>query len=1739
MFGIISNAAEVLDRQERQETYSKIPNYVQGIVNAAQEILANDQSDDVRSKVRNYILQVIDDASLAVDDSGLLLSSDAETRRKAQEVVTNAINRAREDVISLHVTGEEVVATATGRAVQAISDDLFECAKDIVAAAVISAMRYVKDTHEVIAARSLAVEAVNAARASLERLYGAEFELVVEDKQLSTGLDKCAKELTAAAIVSATSSLERVLRKDDCDLIAARSLASDAVAAAKASLEKLYNVNVELEDEDQDHYVTISKCLVKSAKDIAQAMVSPPEKSLAQDDLEGLTAQKLATDAIRAAKASLEKLGISVQDKDDNERAAKDIAAAAVMSAARSLQKDFLANDRDLVAAARGVAGTALDSARESLDWFYSTKVVPHAKVEGKTHKLLVDLDEVARDIAEIAVDSATQSLEQIMEKNEWDLISTTRDLVSDVIDSAKASLERLYGVKIEPEEELILTLQQASESSLEYSIFSTSDSMESLKGHEYDLWIAAQSLAMDALKSAKASLQRLNNIADQMEDNIKQTALDISKTLMDSSGNLLQKLEREGLAIASRDLGCSAIESAAKSFSKLHEDETSLQKIAGSDSGLLNAAAKVSTVSARASLGELFDRGFIGGQELEEATGYLATHAMLSAENLLDTLEGDTAVGNLDLEICKVANELASNAVVSAERSIARLVGEQQQTSIDRDIHLGSLFWKVTTYVEGLINGALRHLGAEGYFVNISDDSEEYEILTRDEACLADMEYRSHEEDIYQREILALRASRIVIEVVQNAVDIAKTRMANESFISSQSVADGKPRTRRRSSSVQFNETSIFRSRRDSYVPRETDFFSAAKRPPTPRFRKDRAGSVASQAVQELEKELVFPSDSGEATTNRSDSGLVRRRSSDPGPDGVGSPRTERSVSDSNINEQSNSLKKKVSLYDIIKKREETASCKISPCESYVVLPQLNPSERSLIAARVESYEVLWKQKTATPSVTSLPSLSPKSSFIASEAAEQINSSKQTTTRSVSSSSRLPDIRNSTSKIYSTSSSASSLKGLSVHPKRTSSQKLTKSSKASPRTSRESVKVLSKPSTEKSLRSPRASVGKVSVPVSSRSSLYKKEGSRRGSGENVAVASTKTSVKDGSHLQRTSVAKGSHSPGGSLTKATLSPRTSAEKAVLSKGKSSKTQIKSSPQNSKLSARVSKEKTTSSSGLSLQKGPTSSRGSTERAALTPRESTQKGTLSTRVSSQKVASSPSTLKESVVLSSVVSKGNVALSARASTGNATLSRRGSKGKVTQSPTASIKNATLPSRSSKGNFTQSPRASTENAALLSRLSKAKITKSSCDSSENVALLHRGSKGKVTQSPRVSEEKIALSSRVSKEDVQVSALISTEKATSSSESTEKVQFTASVSKAGSALSSNNVKTSSNQSAKRPDSQEVVMITEPIEKTPSLSGGKLSEDLVRSSEKLGKEVDLDGVSPPVEYVEPKSDVVQIIGEESMETKNVEITKSSKKGVRSLERLIQEKRLTPEGAEADPRPASSADMTTMRKYTDPTAAQRTFTAPSDSSKSTKSFLTLPPSTSVSPKSSLEKVLSKESERKEVVVEGEGEGKSDLQGVYIAPGDKSSSNGDKKGSINKVADAKMEEKLVERFSTNETVRNDFEGYPTFRKVSVSRSIHDTVDDIVQKMLDTTGEPTTDLTHSHPLGSGLLKDFRRDSEKNLEAPRLRKERLPTDKVSRTVIEAVDFMVQSVSSSDDRRSGQSSGRQFNGGE
>ena len=1639
VFGIISNAQHALDTQERLEIGKEVPGYVQRIVDNAQRILGDEES------------------------SGVLLSLDEQRRRAAQEIVATAIRNAKEEYkwrASLRDTAREIVTAAIDSAFQRalrdgqdlgpkketvaenISENLFECAKDVVTVAVMSACRHSRGDREISAAKSLAADAVLAAKASLEKLYGTTCELDAKDQvdthEISSSLDICAKEVAAAAIISATRSLERTYFKHDSNVMAARSLALDAVAAAKASLENFLGVIVEFEEEDVAPSTDILACLAESAKDVAEGVLTSSSQLLSPTKIisktESRVAQSLANDAIQAAVASLQNLyGIKVDFEDESEEAVIGIAATAIISATQSMEKDSKKRDFDLTIAARELANSAMDSAKASIGWFQRESVEPGWKEDAL--RIFSSLDEAVKRIAEVAVESATRSLQRMAEENERDLTYTTRKLVANVLNSAKASIERLYGIKIEPEIEL---LPPSKEISIMSSASESFEQILDVKEREVELMVAARNLASNALQAAEASLQRLYCIANEIESNIENAALDISKSLVDSSRNLRQRLGNEGLGTAARELACRAIESASKSIAKPHGDESSLQQKVESDSCLLKAAAKVTTISAQASSGELFDRGFIGGSELEEATGHMASHAVRSAEAMLAQVQESSSTVDLDLQICKAAFELASQVVVSAEDSVARLVQQNQSVPSYPGSDHGQLFWKVSTYVEGLINGALRRLGSVGYFNDDTDDLEDYELISHSEALQADAEYSPLVQDLFQREKLSLKASRIVNDVVENAKEIVKSQMKNTSFFFAPDVKPARARfTRRRSSSVHFNEGSLFHSRRDSYVPRETDFLSVVNRPPTPRFRKARVQPIL-QELQEVDKELCSPSDSDLNILKVTDSDLVQRRVSDPGQgincENVSVPERERSASDSKlfVQNQSSTVTEKPSLYDIIKKREECASCEISPCGSYVVLPHLNPSECSLIAARVESYEVLWKQKKSITSVTSLPSLSPKGSFVAGEGVQHVSQHQESHNRTIPSSSRLPS---RLPKICQRSSSESSLKQSSGQPKRTSSLQIRKSSKPSPQSSKQSAKLPSKPSTRK---------GSLSKMTTSRESLPTKDESGHSSSRSKIALTQKSLVKD-KHSNIFSATR--NETGSSRTRAS-SPRPSTEVAVIS-------------------SRAMKGKVFNS----------------------PRASIIKAVLSPRSSNEKVSQSQSMSPDNVGLASQFSVNDIMPSPRTSTVKAPLSKSHSGGKVAQSPNTSAQD-------NEENREVCPRASTETTLTFPKDLEIDVGPQGVEVSTSNAVA-------------------VLAQTVAKTSCQSASSLDLQQTTKKATKSEMVLK-------GSAPSGEHLRKELSCSTK-----ELEKASENVEKCLTSLPPTFLRKHQSQPEGVGSELDrTDG--------------------DSADDKESEMIKSMKNVVPSLERIIQDKRLTPEGAEAETRPASSADILAARKTVDRkgirgNTVQQVLSRsarPSLSkslSSAAKSSLVGVMMNQQGSRSSQEVTVSKPIDKDKAVTtrkKPEGEDTNEVQGVS------SGAVGESPDKSSKMFVSSSAE-IVSFPGTNKELvpaRTDVikvEGYPTYRNVSISRSIHDTVDDIVQQMLRTTDEPTA------AEGTGSRKEIKKDTEGNLGASSMfdQQRKFPSGKVSKTVIDTVDLMLQSVSASDERKPRHSFGRKISG--
>ena len=1737
VFGLISNAQCIYDLERRFEIAREIPGYMQNLLDNAQRILSVSGTDDKDRVIQETVLSVCSVEDLILQRTAKQIVSDAVSRARdevqekesrrhtANEIVTTAISSAWTKALSLGLDKIEEHGDTVSRssAKEDISEKLAECAKHIMTAAILSAFH---NREETAVARHLAVEAVNAAKASLERLYGTRFEITEElqdTQEAFQSLDDCAKYLTAQAIITGTRSVERTITKDDYLVIVARSLASNAVACAKASLEKFHELKIADENEV---WVDSSNLPLNDSVSIFQ---------LLESEYSDRAAQSLAKDAIQQAVASLEDLfDIKVGFHDNDDITARKIAASAIISVTGS---EFERDKVDLTSVAKGLAGSVVDSVKASTDRLSISK--PQSDATEEFENLL---EQAAKDVAEIAVDSATRSLEHLAMKREWNLISTTRRLVKDVLDSAKASLEKLYGIQIESRERITFLSQKPL-----YPYWNAEE-------HEEELKVAARVLALDALKSATASLERLQNAAIDMETTIKATAFEISKKLVDSSGHFSRQLEEEGLGIAARHLAYRAIESAANSLSRLNDNEVSLEDIVGSDSRLLQSAAKVATLSARTSLRELFDRGFVGGAELEEATGYFATHALVSAGTMLEKVK-DSPTGDLDLEICKAASELASQGILSAEGSLNRLVKfdvpESTEEGKDYGQHngcRGTLLWKVTMYVEGLVNKALRHLGTKGSNNISNEDPDKYEMITHDQAREADAEYGEKENYLYQREILVLKASRIVNLVVENVCEIVKVQKKDNTFTSIHRLRFG---------NAQYSDSSV----EERFPDRETYT-------PTSHFKTCGADTtVDSQENEQLGKILCTPPsqvDCGKVHSPNND--VVKQPSTEHPASSLSStsvapPEPQRLTSGSNKDLEA-LLSKKESVYDIIKKREGRASCDISPCASYVILPHLNPSECSLIASRVESYETMSDQKNAVSSVTNLPSLSPKGSFVASSTVEQVCQQKEQQSLPVASSSRLPNISSSTSKI----SSASAVNRSLCHLRRTSSEVVKRSiPKPSIKTSKESPGLKSPPGRD--LQSPCGSTGKV-IPSSHTEDATPQRASR-------TAVFEKDSPRKLPHSQHITTTKKRLSPQSSLIKASMS----FDKSSSFKSSSDKLKQHSHP--SLLYGRSStdkgvttqttrKGKISASQKTSLnrmlpgssEKASVSSRGSKGLVGTSPRPSKEQVILSTKASIEKVSHSQGDERTTTVKarsSPSSSKGSVT---RPSNENAALHPRGSKAKMLQYSHGSKEDAMVSLWASGGNIMQSSRGSFESVvkATSPRASKEKVT------------LSRGiSEPKNTQPQHASSEHKVFSSSVPKEEV-ITHLVAKSDSSLSLGQTPCVTGEKRGSFHESTKAVSSCSTSAERTAEAPRPVEIVpsKLSMKIALGPEavVSKDKVSGEFLSSTGKPAEEVSLASHQP--DEISKKSHTgVQVTDASQIQddmpeldrpavnmgtpsddpnpAKDVTNNKILKKISPSLERAVMDKRLTPEGAEAEITPASSVpNVLEERKI--PGWDERQKSIPLLSEKAEKiieserlqsslSKTFSPVEENVTGQGSCPKaVMLAETRQEEFHISRKKPGDKEMPeshgGPYLAGGNIVQEKEEKdKESGDKISDALISQSKGVSHSEQESGRStrsgeDAQSFQAYRKYGISRSVHDTLDDIVQKMLSSADEPSV-AEAPRSTGRGSLVEIKRDGDSNFGGPGRfsRERRLPGRQISNTVMETMDFMLQTLSPSDER--------------
>ena len=148
------------------------------------------------------------------------------------------------------------------------------------------------------------------------------------------------------------------------------------------------------------------------------------------------------------------------------------------------------------------------------------------------------------------------------------------------------------------------------------------------------------------------------------------------------------------------------------------------------------------------------------------------------------------------------------------------------------------------------------------------------------------------------------------------------------------------------------------------------------------------------------------------------------------------------------------------------------------------------------------------------------------------------------------------------------------------------------------------------------------------------------------------------------------------------------------------------------------------------------------------------------------------------------------------------------------------------------------------------------------------------------------------------------------------------------------------------------------------------------------------------------------------------------------------------------------------------------------------------------------------------------------------GLYLVGGNIVPEKEEKgKESGDKMSHALISQMKGVSHSKQESMRStrsveDAQSLQAYGKYGVSRSVHDTLDDIVQKMLSSTDEPS--VAEAPPsTGRGSLGEIKRDSDSSFGGPgRLTRERRLSDRqISNTIMETMDFMLQTLSSSGEK--------------
>ncbi|XP_032237877.2 uncharacterized protein LOC116618397 [Nematostella vectensis] len=353
-------------------------------------------------------------------------------------------------------------------------------------------------------------------------------------------------------------------------------------------------------------------------------------------------------------------------------------------------------------------------------------------------------------------------------------------------------------------------------------AILSAVNSLERFHQTETNLMEAATGLMNAALITAKESLETCYGVTPALEDLMSRAAWRLANQAMISAKNSLDRLHEKQVSRIAEELATDAIVSATNSLARM--EEQAFQNAAES-------LAMEALLSAKKALQMVDEQEHVSKQLTETAV-----------------LEAQASIERAYSGLCE-AEQLARDALASSEQGLSSLYAAEGRNLAN--VTASKSLDQVSSMSE-----------AQDEAVTLLSDDSDFEFLTHEEAMLAEIEIEeedSSEHEVYMDENVVLHAARFVNDIIDNAYDIVKEEMIHDYFHPSSN--------RRRKSSVRFSVQDVMKGRRESNVPRESDFLSVLNRPPTPRFlgHRKRTDSLADEDFDEEKLGIIDDDDERE----------------------------------------------------------------------------------------------------------------------------------------------------------------------------------------------------------------------------------------------------------------------------------------------------------------------------------------------------------------------------------------------------------------------------------------------------------------------------------------------------------------------------------------------------------------------------------------------------------------------------------------------------------------------------------------------------------------------------------------------------------------------------------------------------------------------------------------------------------------------------------------------------------